>query len=35
MRIKEIYSMLMTVKEQTGGELASALQLLSDRVIGE
>jgi hypothetical protein len=25
----------MTVKEQTGGELASALQLLSDRVIGE
>lgn len=35
MRIKEIYSMLMTVKEQTDGELASALQLLSDRVIGE
>jgi KaiC/GvpD/RAD55 family RecA-like ATPase len=35
MRIKEIYSMLMTVKEQTSGELASALQLLSDKVIGE
>jgi len=35
MRIKEIYSMLMTVKEQTGEELASALQLLSDKVIGE
>ena len=35
MRIKKIYSMLMTVKEQTNEELASALLLLSDRVIGE
>ena len=35
MRIKEIYSMLMTVKEQTSDELASALKLLSDRVIGD
>ena len=35
MRIKEIYSMLMTVREQTSDELASALKLLSDRVIGD
>ena len=35
MRIKEIYSMLMTVREQTTDELASALKLLSDRVIGD
>ena len=35
MRIKEIYSMLMTVKEQTSDELASALKLLSDKVIGD
>jgi len=35
MRIKEIYSMLMTVREQTSEELASALKLLSDKVIGE
>jgi hypothetical protein len=35
MRIKKIYSMLMTVKEQTNEELASALLLLSDKVIGD
>ena len=35
MRIKEIYSMLMTVKEQTDDELSSALNLLSDKMIGE
>jgi len=35
MRIKEIYSMLMTVKEQTDEELESALKLLSDRMIGD
>jgi len=35
MRIKEIYSMLMTVKEQTDAELNSALNLLSDKMIGE
>ena len=35
MRIKEIYSMLMTVKEQTNEELSSALKLLSDRIIGD
>ena len=35
MRIKEIYSMLMTVKEQTDEELSSALNLLSDKMIGE
>ena len=35
MRIKEIYSMLMTVKEQTDAELSSALNLLSDKMIGE
>ena len=35
MRIKEIYSMLMTVKEQTDEELASALNLLSDKMLGE
>jgi hypothetical protein len=35
MRIKEIYSMLMTVKEQTGDELAAALELLSDTMVGD
>ena len=35
MRIKEIYSMLMTVKEQTDEELESALNLLSDKMLGE
>ena len=35
MMIKEIYSMLMTVKEQTDEELSSALNLLSDKMIGE
>ena len=34
MRIKEIYSMLLTVKEQTDEELAAALELLSDTMIG-
>jgi KaiC/GvpD/RAD55 family RecA-like ATPase len=34
MRIKEIYSMLLTVEEQTGDELAAALELLSDVMIG-
>ena len=34
MRIKEIYSMLMTVEEQTDDELAAALELLSDTMIG-
>ena len=35
MRIREIYSMLLTVKEQTDEDLGSALKLLSDKVIGE
>jgi len=35
MRIKELYSMLLTVKEQTDDELAAALELLSDRMIGD
>ena len=35
MRIKSIYSMLMTVKEQTGEDLSAALELLSDAVIGD
>ena len=35
MRIREIYSMLLTVKEQTDEELGSALKLLSDKVIGD
>ncbi len=35
MRIKEIYSMLMTVKEQTDEVLTSALKLLSDTMIGD
>ena len=35
MRIREIYSMLLTVKEQTDEDLGSALKLLSDNVIGE
>jgi len=35
MRIREIYSMLLTVKEQTDDDLGSALKLLSDKVIGE
>ena len=35
MRIREIYSMLLTVKEQTDEDLASALKLLSDKVIGD
>ena len=35
MRIKEIYSMLMTVKEQTDEDLRSALKLLSDNMLGE
>ena len=34
MRIKSIYSMLMTVKEQTDEDLSAALELLSDTVIG-
>jgi hypothetical protein len=34
MRIKEIYSMLLTVEEQTDDELAAALELLSDVMIG-
>ena len=34
MRIKEIYSMLLTVKEQTDNELAAALELLSDTMVG-
>ena len=33
MRIKEIYSMLMTVTEQTDEDLNSALDLLSDKII--
>jgi len=33
MRIKEIYSMLMTVTEQTDEALSSALDLLSDQII--
>ena len=33
MRIKEIYSMLMSVTEQTGEDLDSALDLLSDKII--
>ena len=35
MRIREIYSMLLTVKEQTDEDLGSALKLLSDKVIGD
>jgi len=35
MRIKSIYSMLMTVKEQTDEDLSAALELLSDTVIGD
>jgi len=35
MRIKEIYSMLMTVTEQTDENLSSALDLLSDTIIGD
>ena len=34
MRIKAIYTMLMTVEEQTDGDLAAALELLSDTMIG-
>ena len=34
MRIKSIYTMLMTVEEQTDDDLAAALQLLSDTMIG-
>jgi len=34
MRIKSIYTMMMTVEEQTDGDLAAALELLSDTMIG-
>jgi len=34
MRIKAIYTMMMTVEEQTDGDLAAALELLSDTMIG-
>jgi len=34
MRIKAIYTMMMTVAEQTDGDLAAALELLSDTMIG-
>ena len=34
MRIKSIYTMLMTVEEQTDDDLAAALELLSDTMIG-
>ena len=34
MRIKSIYTMLMTVEEQTDSDLAAALELLSDTMIG-
>ena len=34
MRIKSIYTMMMTVEEQTDGALAAALELLSDTMIG-
>ena len=34
MRIKAIYTMLMTVEEQTDGDLAAALELLADTMIG-
>ena len=34
MRIKSIYTMMMTVEEQTDGDLAAAVELLSDTMIG-
>ena len=34
MRIKSIYTMMMTVEEQTDGDLAAALELLSGTMIG-
>ena len=34
MRIKSIYTMLFTVKEQTDDDLSAALELLSDNMLG-